>query len=188
MVKGHVDQACNSQSSTKTLSPSPSFDPCPTNTNYNNYPSSPTPNNHSHYCYTTIMEPTGQVYINHQTGPFITPLSNGKNYLLTLYNYESNSILAKPLKNHTGVSILDSYQILNVKIYAARLSPRRLPRLDNKCSKPLKQFPHKGNVNFQLSPPGIHRSNAAKHAIQPFQNHFIDGRCSVDSNSPLHLW
>jgi hypothetical protein len=55
------------------------------------------------------MTPTGQVYTN-QTGRFITPSSNGNNYLLILYDYDSNAILAEPLKDHTpGTAILAGY-------------------------------------------------------------------------------
>jgi hypothetical protein len=82
------------------------------------------------------MEPRGQVKTN-QTGRFITPLSNDNNYLLIIYNYNSNGILVEPIKNRTGASILVGYQALYAKLYAVGLRPC-LQCLDNKCAKPLK--------------------------------------------------
>ena len=43
-------------------------------------------------------------------------------------------------------------------------------------------------VDFQLTPPHIHRRNAAERAIQTLKNHFIAGLCSTDRQFPLHLW
>ena len=87
-----------------------------------------------------LMEPTGQVYIN-QISCFITPLSHGNNYLLILYDYDSNSILAEPIKNHTttATSLLAGYMTLHAKLCAAGLQPC-LQCLNNECTEPLKQF------------------------------------------------
>jgi len=51
-----------------------------------------------HYCYTVMLKPTGQIYIN-QTGKFVAPSSTGNNYILIIYNYGSNAILVTPFKN-----------------------------------------------------------------------------------------
>jgi hypothetical protein len=132
------------------------------------------------------MEPTGQIFTN-QTGRFIALSSNGNNYLLVLYDYNSKNILAEPMKTRTCASILNAYKTLHSSLCAAGLRPK-LQRLDNKCSKPLKDFMQTEDVDFQLVPPGMHRRNAAKRAIRTFKNHFIAGLCSVDKNFPLHLW
>jgi hypothetical protein len=100
MIKGHLDQSRQGQRSTQpTLIPVD--DPSPLTTKLaadvnNAFPSSPSEHKHTHFCYTAIMEPTGQIYTD-QTGQFVTPSSNGNNYLLILYDYDSNCILAKPL-------------------------------------------------------------------------------------------
>ena len=60
--------------------------------------------------------------------------------------------------------------------------------LDNEASKALKNFITKEQTEYQLTPPHIHRRNAAERAIHTFKNHFISGLCSVDKNFPLHLW
>jgi hypothetical protein len=84
------------------------------------------------------MAPTSQVYTN-QTGRFITPSSNGNNYLLILYDYDSNAILAEPLKDRTGTTILAAgYQKLHAALSTAGLRPQ-LQRLNNECSIALKK-------------------------------------------------
>jgi hypothetical protein len=72
MVKGHLDQARKNQRSTKT--------PVEPVDQHDEFPSILT-GVRSHYCYASIMEPTGQIYTN-QTGRFVQPSSNGNNYLL----------------------------------------------------------------------------------------------------------
>jgi hypothetical protein len=137
-------------------------------------------------CYAAMMEPTGKVFSD-QTGHFVIPSSIGNNYLVIVYDYDSNSILAKPIKSRSGAAILAGYQAIHAKLYAAGLRPR-LQRLDNECSEPLKEFLNKETIDFQLAPPGIHRRNAAERAIRTFKKHFIAGLCSVDKDFPLHLW
>jgi hypothetical protein len=124
MIKGHMDQTRKNQRSTRTA-PSPLLSPPPVSACSpplplpdDVFPPSDSPNQRSHFCYAAIMAPTGQVYTD-QTGRFITPSSNGKNYLLILYNYDSNAILAEPLKDCTGAAILAGYQKLHGALSAA---------------------------------------------------------------------
>ena len=134
-------------------------------------------NKQCHFCYATIMQPTGQIYTN-QTGKFVQPSSNGNNYLLILYDYDSNCILAEPLKSRTANAILGAYKMLHMQLCNAGLCPQ-LQCLDNECSEPLKQFMTSQNIDFQLVPPSIHCCNATECAIRTFKNHFIAGLCSV---------
>ena len=64
----------------------------------------------------------------------------------------------------------------------------KLHWLDNEASTALKSFITNQQTQYQLTPPHIHRCNAAERAIRTFKNHFISGLCSVDRNFPLHLW
>ncbi len=90
-VKGHLDQTRMNQQSTKI--PTPSAPP-----NDNTFPPALDKSEHTHYCYATMMEPTRQTHMD-LTGQFIMPSSAGNNYILIVYNYDSNSILAVPLPN-----------------------------------------------------------------------------------------
>jgi hypothetical protein len=135
--------------------------------------------------YAAIMEPMGQIYTD-QTGCFVQASSNGNNYLLILYDYDSNRILAEPIKTRTGQAILAAYKIIHTRLCNAGLHPK-LQCLDNECSDAL-QFMSNEGVDYQLVPPGMHRRNAAERAIHSFKNHFIAGLCSVHKHFPLHLW
>lgn len=64
----------------------------------------------------------------------------------------------------------------------------RLQSLGNEASTLLKDFMYKENIDFQLTPAGIHRRNKAERAIQTFKSHFISGLCTVDPTFPLNLW
>jgi hypothetical protein len=44
------------------------------------------------------------------------------------------------------------------------------------------------DVQWQLTPTGIHRRNAAERGIHTFKNHLQAGLASTDDNFPLHLW
>jgi hypothetical protein len=44
------------------------------------------------------------------------------------------------------------------------------------------------NVEYQLTPAGLHCRNWAECAIQTFKNHFISGLCSTHPDFPLNLW
>jgi hypothetical protein len=177
MIKGHLDQSRKNQDSTKPmpkstpvfteLTPKPTSEP-----DDNIVPPSPMPNKHTHFCYAVIMEPTGQVYTD-QTGRFVTPSSHGNNYLLICYDYDSNSILAKPIKNCTGAAILHGYKTIHSKLCTTGLKPRLEECLDNKCAEPLKQFLCQEDIDFQLAPPGIHCRIATECAIRMFKNPFI---------------
>ena len=181
MVKGHLDQTRKNQRSTQAPA-----EPSPTDTD-DSFPSNPPElNDRSHFCYAAIMEPTGQIYTD-QTGQFITPSSNGNNYLIVLYDYDSNTIFAQPLITCTGKAILAAYKILHTKLCRTGFHPK-LQHLDNECSEILKDFMTNTNIDFQLIPPGVHHRNAAEGAICTFKNHFIAGLCSVDKDFPLHLW
>jgi hypothetical protein len=74
-----------------------------------------------------------------RTGQFVTPSSNGNNYLLILYDFDSNCILTEPFKTRTAKFILTGYQALHTRLCLAGLRPQ-LQCLDNECSDILKQF------------------------------------------------
>jgi hypothetical protein len=155
MIKGHLDQSRKNQRSTKTSAaniisatndelPDIMHDVQPTGID-----------ERTHYCYASIIEPTGQIYSN-QTGRFVTPSSTGNNYLMVLYDYDSNHMFPLPLKNRTAQTLLDGYKQLYSQLCNAGLCPK-LQHLDNECSTILKEFMTQEKVDFQLVPPGVHR-------------------------------
>jgi hypothetical protein len=136
-------------------------------------------------CHVDVIEPTGNIFTD-QTGRFIVPSSTGNNYLMILYDYDTNAIFAEPLQNRAA-SILAAYKTLYAHLCAAGFRPK-LQRLSNECSSLLKAFMTAEKVDYQFVPPNVHRHNAAERAIRTFKDHFIAGFCSLDQAFPLHLW
>jgi len=87
---------------------------------------------------------------------------------MVLYDYDSNSIMAVPIKSRTDKAILDGYKVLHTRLCRAGLRPK-LQRLDNECSQVLKDYMTEQKVDFQLVPPGVHCHNAAERAIRTFK-------------------
>ena len=73
-----------------------------------------------------------------QTGRFPTTSSQGSTYVLILYNYDSNAILAEPIKSRHQHEILRAYKKLHQYLTDRGLKPQ-LQRLDNEASNLLKQ-------------------------------------------------
>ena len=60
--------------------------------------------------------------------------------------------------------------------------------MDNEASKYLKEALKTDEQEYQLTPPHIHRINAAERAIRTYKNHFTAGLCSVHPNFPIAEW
>jgi hypothetical protein len=128
----------------------------------------------------------GQIY-NDQTGRFPVVSSEGNKYIMILYDYDSNAILAQPIKDRKAPELLKSFQVMEQELMARGLEPK-LMKLDNEASKLLKMYLHQQAITFQLVPPYSHRRNSAERAIRSFKDHLIAGLCSTDKSFPMHLW
>jgi hypothetical protein len=53
----------------------------------------------------------GQIYTD-QTGRFPVVSSKGNRYIMILYDYDSNSILAQPIKDITAPELLKAFQVM----------------------------------------------------------------------------
>ncbi len=175
MHKGHMDQDQMNTHSTKTA---PIED--------EPFPVEEEDGTPMHACYTALMEPTGQTYMD-LTRKFVAASSNGNNYLLIIYDYDSNAILAIPLKNCKAESIINAYKMGHARLCATGLK-HKLQCLDNEASQALQEFLTNEGIDCQLVLPHLHHHNAAEWAIQTFKNHFIAGLCSTDKDFPIHLW
>jgi hypothetical protein len=128
----------------------------------------------------------GQIYTD-QTGRFPGVSIKGNKYIMILYDYDSNAILAQPIKDRTAPELLRAFQVMEQECVAWGLKPK-LMKLDNEASKLLKTYLHNQNFTFQLVPPYSHRRNSAERAIRSFKDHLIAGLCSADKSFPMHLW
>jgi hypothetical protein len=132
------------------------------------------------------IEQTGKIFTD-QTGKFPAFSSRGYNYILVLYDYDSNAILAEPIKSRKQDEIVKAYKALHAYLTKRGLRPK-LQKLDNEASKLLRDEMDTLDVNWQLVPPHIHRRNSAERAIRTFKNHFLAGLAGTDPDFPMHLW
>jgi hypothetical protein len=127
----------------------------------------------------------GQIYTD-QTGRFPVLSSKGNKYIMILYDYDSNAILAQPIKDRTAPELLKAFQAMEQEVVARGLESK-LMKLDNEASTLLKTYLHQQNITFQLVPSYSHRRNSAERAIRLFKDHLIAGLCSTDKSFPMHL-
>jgi hypothetical protein len=113
--------------------------------------------------------------------------SKGNKDIMILYDYDSNAILAQPIKDRTAPELLKAFQFMEQELVARGIKPK-LMKLDNEASKLLKAYLHQQDITFQLVPPYRHRRNSDERAIRSFKDHLIAGLCSTDKSFPMHLW
>jgi hypothetical protein len=173
---GHMDQTRANQQSTV---PKPIPDSPPD--------SRPTPiTDRTNTIFVDVHHVTGKLSSD-QTGRFPTTSTSGHNYLMVVYEYDANFIHAEPLKSRSGPTILAAYQHVH-QLFTNRGFKPKLQRLDNEASTALLAYMAEQEVDVQLSPPHVHRRNAAERAIRTFKNHLIAGLSSVDPDFPMNLW
>ena len=90
-----------------------------------------------------------------QTGRFPITSSRGYKYIMIAYDYDSNTILAEPIKPRKRLQIKDAYQKMRKLLCSRELTPRTHV-LDNECSKVLKEYMEGDDETFQLVPPHLH--------------------------------
>ena len=82
-------------------------------------------------------------------------------YQMVLYDYDSNNILVKPMNSRTAAEHKCAYKVVFNHLTSRGLRPK-LHKLDNEASVMIKDFLIDNGVDFQSTPAGIHRRNAAE--------------------------
>ena len=121
------------------------------------------------------------------TGRFPYKSSRGNEYILVVYDYDSNAILAEAIKTRTASSITNGWEIIHNKLKKKGVSPN-LYILDNEVSSDLKLAMTEAEVDWQLVTPYLHRANAAERAIRTFKNHLIAGLATTHPDYPVAEW
>jgi hypothetical protein len=106
---------------------------------------------------------------------------------LIAYDYDSNAILMRPIKNRTAEALTAAIQDVHNTLAKGGCQPK-FHRMDNECPQQVKDYLTKRDVQYQLAPPDDHRSNAAERAIQTAKNHLAAMWYSTDDNFPMYLW
>jgi hypothetical protein len=118
-VKGHQDHIRKNMRSTK---PSTASEPC-TSLEEDTFPVDNQKGERTHFCFAAVHEISGQIFTD-QTGPFVLPSSSGNKYIMILYDYDSNAILAEPIPSRSGESIIKAFKVLHSKLVKAGLVPK----------------------------------------------------------------
>ena len=124
----------------------------------------------SHNCLLTLFsKPEGTSYSD-LTGRYPYKSSRGNQYLMVLYDHDTNAILVRPTKTRNAAELRNVTMELLTTL-KDRGHPPKLHILDNEASDSLKHALIKHNIDYQLVPPHLHRRNMAERAIQTFKNH-----------------
>ena len=83
----------------------------------------------THHTYVDCQSITGKIGTD-KTGRLVVPSVSGNNYLLILFDFDSNSIFSKTIPNRTKHSIKNSYTNI-LKILTNRGLKPQLHRLEN---------------------------------------------------------
>jgi hypothetical protein len=92
----------------------------------------------TNWVYQQAVQVSGQI-CSDQTGRFPVTSSKGNQYIMAVYDYDSNHILAEPLKSRSEHELVRAYTKLHTKLTACGLRPL-LQKLDNECPAGLKKF------------------------------------------------
>ena len=104
-------------------------------------------------------------------GRFPIQSFNGNNYIFVLYDYDSNAILAKPIKSRKTNELIRGYEACYTQLVNAGIKPI-YQRLDNeKSDEFIKAITAKG-MKYQLITAHDHRTNLAERAIRTLKEHF----------------
>ena len=132
------------------------------------------------------IEITGKISTD-QTGRFPVTFSRGSKYLMVFYDYESNVIIAEPLKSRSKQKLVRTYPALHIHLSNRGHTPR-FQMIDKECPSGLKKVMRNAGITFQLVLPHLHRTNAAERAIATYKDHLIASLGSCSPSFLLHLW
>jgi hypothetical protein len=74
------------------------------------------------YVYAATID-AGQIYTD-QTGRFPVVPSKGNKYIMILYDYDRNAILAQPIEDRTAPELLRAFQVMEQELVAGGLKPK----------------------------------------------------------------
>jgi hypothetical protein len=96
----------------------------------------PEPNNQTtHHIYAATGEFSEVTNMIHSdlTGRFPQTSTQGNKYILIVYSYDGNAILAEPMNSRTDNAAIEAYSTILSHLKKAGLAPK-LQRLDNEAS------------------------------------------------------
>lgn len=135
---------------------------------------------------TKISDHSGHNFVD-GTGRFPVPSSQGNQYVLVMYSWDSNYIHHELMKNRSAVELTAAYK-RGITFYATHGFKPSFQRIDNEAPQVLLDFMRQEDISFQKAPPNMHRRNTAERCIRTSVNHIISMLSGTDPSFPLHLW
>ena len=108
--------------------------------------------------------PKSKAYVD-LTGRFPHMSSRGNQYLVVMYDYDTNAIVFEPIKTRQSKEIYNAFKNCERKISRNNVTPKIFV-LDNEAAADLKLGIIKNNQSYELVPPNQHRRNATEKAIR----------------------
>ena len=168
-AKGHMDQERQGLQSTKN-------------------DTTPTQHEKTQHILTEIIPFTAkELSYTDQTGQIPFRSTRGHEYVMILYDYDSNAILAKAFKNRQAKELVDTWESLYKQLTKNGHNSKCFI-LDNECSNEMKAALRKYNLEYQLVQPDIHRRNSAERAVRTFKNHFLSCLATCHKDFPIREW
>eukprot|EP00957_Ditylum_brightwellii_P152775 11629373-Ditylum_brightwellii.AAC.1 len=115
------------------------------------------------------------------TGKFPVTSQASNKYVIVAYDYDSNSIIAVPVPNHSGSTLTKAIDYIYTYLTDWGFKPA-LNVMDNEASAAIKRCIKSNGAKLQLVELHNHCVNAAKHAVHTFKEHFIAGLCITDKD------
>jgi hypothetical protein len=117
-----------------------------------------------------LEEATGKLSTN-QTRQFPKKSQRGYEFIMMLYEYNSNAILVEPMKIRTSGKMIRAYVKLITQLIKAGITPKHHV-LDNECLEEFKAQIKFFKMTYQLVPPHNHCCNTAEKSNPNFQGPF----------------
>ena len=105
------------------------------------------------------------------TGRFPHKSSRGNQYILIVYDYDSNAILSAVLKTRQAAEIKRAWLKLHTKLEQPGATPN-VYIMDNEASTDLKSAMTKNKLQYQLVPPDMHRKKRCRESYSNIQKSF----------------
>ena len=122
-----------------------------------------------------------------QTGHFPIFSIMWMQYIMVLYNYDSNAILAQAYRSCIGQKIVDNYNKVYKCLQKAVVIPV-IQQIDNEVSNRLIKSIEEKNLDYQVASPHDHYLNPVKRAMQIFKNHLISNLHGCYCDFPFYCW
>ena len=127
----------------------------------------------------------GVIYTDH-TGNMPMQSYHGKKCHFVAYEYQSNAILVRALRDQSENSLQEAFEDVYSYIASKGFKPK-FNIMYNQCSRRIQKYITSQGTNIQLVNPDDYRVNAAERAIQTWKNHYVAGLSTTDPNCPLQL-